>query len=614
MKEVNFKHVSIKNFLSVGDEAIDIKFAPGIHIITGINKDKEDSKNGVGKSTIADAIFFAIFGSPLRPIKKDVITNWVNKKECSVTVTFDVIDDGKISEFVLLRSLNPSKVQLIKDGEDVSRTIGKTNETLFDITGYTPEMFEQCVIMCLNHVEPFLAKTPAIKRKFIEDIFKIEIFGRMTTYIKNDFNATKIAYDSENEKILELKNNIQYYLKKQQEQSDKKKTRLSELELRRNDTLEEIKHLTTKIQEAQDKTISTEGESKDELLQKINNLKSKEKDVAEIDKQHTKVLAINQTTVLNIRNKIKEIEKLSDGICAYCKQPFSESNIQEKKNLITQHQLEINECELIIAETNEKIKVTHKAKTGIEDLIDELGQKHRAIEMQESELSKLVAERNQQHNWLKQVDKDIDSVNNDADTFESVISELNIRIGTINDSMEVNKKKLSKLETAKFIVSDEGVKNIIVKKMLKMLNGRLNYYLKQIAATCTCVFNEYFDETIVNNRGRECSYFNFSSGERTRIDLSMLFTFKDIRKMQSNVFVNIGIYDELLDTSLDSKGIEGALNILKDRVLNNNEAIYVISHKSEAAKHATGEIIYLEKENDITKRKPYEQLYTNSTI
>ena len=145
-----------------------------------------------------------------------------------------------------------------------------------------------------------------------------------------------------------------------------------------------------------------------------------------------------------------------------------------------------------------------------------------------------------------------------------------------------------------------------------MLNGRLNYYLKRADANCTCQFNEYFDETIVNNRGRECSYFNFSGGERKRIDLAMLFTFMDIRRMQSNIFVNIALYDELLDTSLDSKGIECILDILKDRVTSNNEAIYIISHKNEAAKHATGEIIYLEKENDITKRKPYEQFISAS--
>ena len=147
-----------------------------------------------------------------------------------------------------------------------------------------------------------------------------------------------------------------------------------------------------------------------------------------------------------------------------------------------------------------------------------------------------------------------------------------------------------------------------------MLNGRLNYYLKQLDANCTCVFNEYFDEIIVNNRGRECSYFNFSGGERKRIDLAMLFTFMDIRRMQSNIFVNISIYDELLDTSLDSKGIEGTLNVLKERAIKNKEAIYIISHKNEAAKHATGEIIYLEKENDITRRKPYDRIFTTDPI
>ena len=608
MKEVVFKQVSIKNFLSVGDDPIDIKFETGINIITGINKDKEDSKNGVGKSTISDAIFFAIFGTPLRSIKKDAITNWVNKKECSVTITFDVIDDGQTSQYILLRALNPSRVQLIKNGEDVSRTIGKTSESIYDITGYTSEMFEQCVVMAINHVEPFLAKTPAVKRKFIEDIFKIEIFGSMTSFMQKDYNETKRLFDTENEKITELENNIQLHKKQQLEQAGKKQIRLNDLNSRKNTIIEEIEHLKTKIIETQNKTVTTDGDTKTALSDKISDLRSKEREIDAIDKQDIRVLSINQTTVLNIKKKIKELETLSDGVCAYCKQPFSESNIQDKKNMIADHQREMDECITIINETEERAKVTLKAKSRIEDMIDELTRKKSAIELQESELSKLNREMVQQTNWLVQIDKDINAVIDDTDSFEGIITELTARCATLSALTDTYKEKLALIETSKFIVSDEGVKKFSVKKMLKMLNGRLNYYLKQMDANCTVTFNEYFDETIINNRGRECSYFNFSSGEQVRIDLSMLFTFKDIRKMQSNVFVNIGLYDELLDTSLDSKGIECAMNILKDRALNNKEAIYVISHKGEAAKHATGEVIYLVKENDITRRKTYEQI------
>ena len=606
MKEVIFKSVSIKNFLSVGDDAIDIKFEPGINIITGINKDKEDSKNGVGKSTIADAIFFAVFGSPVRPIKKEGITNWVNKKECSVVVTFDVITDGITNTFTLLRSLNPSRVQLLKDGEDISRTIGKTSESIYEILGTTQEVFQQSVIMCLNETEPFLAKTPAVKRKFIEDIFKIEIFGRMTQFIRNDFNETKRLFDSESEKVLDLESNIQLHKKQQLEQAQKKLTRLNELVSRKNTAIEETEHLNKKIEDARVSAASP-GKSKDEINQKLVELKLNEKKVIEIDKQYATTLAVNQSTVLNLKKQIKELENLSDGVCAYCKQIFSESNKQEKKELITKHQKEMDECEAIIKTAGEKIKQAQKIKSEIEDQTDILKRKIKDIEVKENDLNRLISDLKQQVSWLAQIEKDIDSLNKDTDSYENIISELIARRDTLALAVEGHKKKLALIDTGKFIVSDEGVKNFIVKKMLKLLNGRLNYYLKQLDANCTCIFNEYFDETIVNNRGRECSYFNFSQGERKRIDLSMLFTFMDIRRMQSNIAINLGIYDELLDTSLDARGIEGTLNILKDRVTNNREAIYVISHKGEAAKHATGEIIWLEKENDITRRKPYDQ-------
>jgi myosin heavy subunit len=429
----------------------------------------------------------------------------------------------------------------------------------------------------------------------------------MTSFIRNDFNETKRLFDLETEKAAELDSSIQFHKRQQEEQANKKKIRVNDLESRQNTLIEEIKHIEIKIKEATAKTVSSSGENKTQLMESISALKIKEREVLELDKQYTKVIAVNQTTVLNIKSKIKELEKLSDGMCAYCKQPFSESNIQEKKNLIANHQSDINDCNVILEDTAEKVKQAQKIKITIEDMRDDLNQKYRAIELQESELSKLNSEMSQQNNWLKQTIKDLENANKDADSFEGVISELTIRRDTLKSTASTYEKKLKLIESAKFVVSDEGVKNFIVKKMLKMLNGRLNYYLKQLDANCTCVFNEYFDETIINNIGRECSYFNFSGGEQTRIDLSMLFTFKDIRRMQSNVFVNMGIYDELLDTSLDSKGIECTLNILKERVTNNQEAIYIISHKNEAVKHATGEIIYLEKENNITRRKIYEQ-------
>lgn len=606
MKEVIFKTLSIKNFLSVGDEPIDIKFETGLHIITGINKDKEDGKNGVGKSTIIDAFFFVLYGSPLRAIKKDSITNWINKKECSVTTTFNVVNDGKVDEYTLLRALNPSRVQLIENGEDISRTIGKTHEKVSDILGTTAEMLAQSVITRLNETEPFLSKTPAVKRKFIEDIYKIEIFGKMTQYIRNDYNETKRLYDFESEKISDIESNIQSYKKQQEEQIHKKKVRINDLESRRVSIVEEIAHLNARMVKIKEKTIDSNGITKVELLEKITSLKTKEREIIETDKLSIKALTINQTIILNVKNEIRELERVSEGTCVYCKQPFSESNKEEKKKIISEKQNDIKICSDLIVGIEEKIQQSKKLKSTIEDSIEQLNMVLRTITEHDSELHRISSDITQQEKQLKQTIGDIANISSDALSFDNIIIESIARRDALQKTANEYKAKLSLIESSKFIVSDEGVKSFIIKKMLKIFNGRLSYYLVKLDAPGSCQFNEYFEETMVNNRGEECSYFNFSSGEQKRFDLGMLYTFKEIRRLQSNVSINVGMYDELLDTALDNVGIESALNILKERVKTNKEAIYVISHKQEAAKHATGEVIYLEKENNITRRKQYE--------
>jgi len=392
MKEVIFKRVIIKNFLSIGNDPVEINFNSGIHIITGINLDKADSKNGVGKSTIADAIFFGIFGSTLRSLKKEDITNWINKKECSVTISFNVIDDGKTNEYVSMRSLNPSRVQLIKNGEDVSRTIGKTKEEMYDILGTTPDVFEQCVIMCLNETEPFLSKTPAIKRKFVEDMYKIEIFGRMTKWVRDDFNETKRICETELEKISDLEMNIQLHEKQQREQADRKKIRINELEGRKISVIEEIETLKKKINEIKTIIINNGGEDKVRLLEKIKTIEAKEKEIQITDKEITKTTAINQTTILNLKSKITELERLSDGVCAYCKQPFSESNKQEKRKLIESYRLEIENCEKIIEDNNVRSKAIISAQNKLEDLKSNHLQNCRIIELHENEMIRTESE------------------------------------------------------------------------------------------------------------------------------------------------------------------------------------------------------------------------------
>ena len=154
----------------------------------------------------------------------------------------------------------------------------------------------------------------------------------------------------------------------------------------------------------------------------------------------------------------------------------------------------------------------------------------------------------------------------------------------------------------KFVVSEEGVKSFIVKKILQHFNSKLTHFLKKLDSNCVCMFNEYFEEEIVNEKGKICTYNNFSGAERKAIDLACLFSFMDMRKAQGDVHYNISFYDELFDSSLDEKGVELVLEILNERVEKYNECVFVISHRKESIKAASGDIIFLEKHNGITKR------------
>jgi len=187
-------------------------------------------------------------------------------------------------------------------------------------------------------------------------------------------------------------------------------------------------------------------------------------------------------------------------------------------------------------------------------------------------------------------------------SLDTIITNAKARLVVISEEIDRIKKSLNLLDVVKFVVSEEGVKSYIVKKILQSFNSKLAYYLKKLDSNSICIFDEYFEEEILNEKGKVCSYNNFSGAERKAIDLACLFSFMDMRKSQGDVHYNISIYDELFDSSLDEKGVELVLEILKERSDKFNEGIFIISHRKESIKAATGDIIFLEKHNGVTRR------------
>jgi DNA repair exonuclease SbcCD ATPase subunit len=240
--------------------------------------------------------------------------------------------------------------------------------------------------------------------------------------------------------------------------------------------------------------------------------------------------------------------------------------------------------------------------------VNECRNKLSEAKLQEQNKANIEQRIDQLDKWQEELKGDLEAIESTDTDFDSLIVETKQRVDDLSKKVEEFRNELSKLDIVKYVVSEEGVKSYIVNKLLELLNSKLLHYLKRLDSNSICIFNEYFEEEILNEKNKVCSYFNFSGAERKSIDLACLFTFSDIRRLQGGVRYNIAIYDELFDSSFDEKGIELITTILQDRVEELDECSIVISHRKESIKAVTGDVIYLEKENGITTRVDYIEM------
>jgi DNA repair exonuclease SbcCD ATPase subunit len=591
MKYVSFKELKIKNFLSIGEENVIVNFEKGLHIVTGINRDKEDRRNGVGKSTIADALYFAIFGATLRDIKKNFIANNLTSGTCEVQLSF-IVDDPKhgVNEFDIIRTLNPSKVYVYKNGNDKTRdSISNTNEYINTVLSSTPEIFQNCVIMTLNNHVPFMGKSKTEKRKFIEQIFNLEIFSKMLGELRNEHNEVKRNFDIEITRLEETNNHLNTQKQQVDNFEENKAQRISRIKDQidsKNTDLKNYKDEKGTVESLNDKPYVDKS---DELNEKIVNL-NKDK-----NEKYEKIVQL-KTNLTNNKNTLAKIGT-DEAICPMCLRSLEDhdkdliESEKEKINIILEdiiNDIKSNkeDYENVVKEINSY----SSAKTKIDNKINE-------IKNQKDNISYLERNITEIENIINQYSSDINDIKNENNSFDDLINET-----TIKQEIDSIKKVINLMDVVKFVVSEEGVKSFIVKKILSHFNGKLTHFLKKLDSNCVCVFNEYFEEEIVNEKGKICLYNNFSGAERKAIDLACLFSFMDMRKSQGDVYYNISFYDELFDSSLDEKGVDLVLEILNERVEKYNECVMVISHRKESIKSANGDIIFLEKHNGITRR------------
>lgn len=594
MRLVNFKSLSIKNFLSVGDTPVCINFQSGVNVITGINYDKEDSKNGVGKSTIVDALYFALFGATIREINKDLIVNSYTQKKCEIELLFETINNGTTNTYTIKRSLNPTKCFLFKNNTDITRsTLQKTNEHIQKIIQSTGKIFQNSVIMTINNTVPFMAQSKIDKRKFIESVLNLEIFSEMLAYARDEHNDLKREYEVLFTKIQTLEKN--YTLNKQQLDffEDNKKKKIEELEIKINDFQTKILNLKKEITNLPDNAEQI-------LLTKQQELN---KDLKDLEKKHRDVYQKNtdiKTNLRHLQEQLTEINKVG-SICTTCQRPYSDNDLKHKEE-----NAQIIKTKILSFYENKKT-----IDTELQVIDEQQSVKETEIKEIETKITKLRNLVNHNINTETKINLINDSIRDTEQEKQKTISQTNNvlekAVTDLQNELEAGKENLKKqdhnlnvLECVKFVVSEEGVKSYIVSKILKILNSRLAHYLEALQANCLCQFNEYFDEQITDEKGSIKSYFNFSGGERKRIDLACLFAFLDIRRMQGDVHFSTIFYDELLDSSLDDKGVELVIKILRERSSKYNEHCYIITHRANAIITEINNTLFLEKRNGFT--------------
>ena len=601
MKKVNFKKITIINFLSVGEDPVTVEFTKGLHVITGRNRDKPDRRNAIGKSTIADAIYFAIFGETLRELKKDLIPNNLTNGKTHIELEFELDSPKGINQYKVIRTLSPSKVFIFKDGVDRTRdSIKNTTTYICQVLSASPSIFQNCVIMTVNNAVPFMAKNKIEKRKFIEDIFGMEVFSTMVTALRNEYNELSREHDTELTKLEEIEKAFKNYEEQKEKllqiRRDKKQVYLSR---QKNNTKEkdDLRQQLDLIQVVDSTAIATKVSLYEEKLTscegKINEYFS-DASAAKADATHA-------------TNAYKKIGT-SEEKCPVCLREIEDHDSEyiekEKKDLKSQ----IEDMVQSIKTINTNLAKAKDIKAKIQFSIQNNNTKISEAKLQLQNKNNILQRINQLDEWQGELKGDLEAIESTETDFDTIIIDTQQRVNKLEAKVKTYRNKISKLDIVKYVVSEEGVKSYIVNKLLELLNSNLLHYLKRLDSNSICIFNEYFEEEILNEKNKVCSYFNFSGAERKSIDLACLFTFSDIRRLQGGVQYNIAIYDELFDSSFDEKGIELITQILQDRVEELDECSIVISHRKESIKAVTGDVIYLEKENGITQRVDYIDL------
>ena len=561
---IRLKTVRWKNFLATGNRFIEVKLdQESMMLVVG--------KNGAGKSTLIDAITFSLFGKPFKKVNKGQLVNSVNERDTLTEIEFSV----GTAEWKVRRGIKPNLLEIYHNDILINQDAKSMDYQKYleeKVLKLNFKSFTQIVVLGSASFVPFMQLTANDRRIIIEDILDIGIFSVMKTLLKDRSLTLK-------EEMNELDYEIKLLQEKITLQERHLKVREEESKQKRKSDLDKIKETEQQIIKL-NKEIDDHQERGDVLMKSIIDKTNVEKKNQELDNYRSQITK-------NLRKFVKDKKFFEDKEnCPTCEQEIDEEFKKSK----------MKEVGKGIDEMNYGLSQIEKEIQKIYERIGEISKSTQEIQKEESQVVQKLSNIHAHNSFIQKLSHEMESV----------------QVEVEKDSMNILTKELDGSKATRFqyvdqkfyydvlsnILNDTGIKTRIIKKYLPVINKHVNDYLKDMDFFVNFQLDENFQETIKSRHRDQFSYYSFSEGEKKRIDIALLLTWRDIASMRNSVNVNLLILDEVFDASLDQAGVDDLMklfNILK------NTNLFIISHKLDILDDKFPDKLVVEKVKNFTQ-------------
>ena len=564
-----FKNIKYKNFLSTGNTPVEIQLdkAPTTLVI---------GTNGAGKSTLLDALCFVLFNKPFRMIKKEQIVNTINDSETEVEVEFTV----GTKNYKIIRGIKPNRFEIYDETGMINQeasTIDYQKYLETNIMKLNYRSFLQVVLLGSSSYEPFMKMKPRYRREVVEEILDIRVFGLMdlllrsqqsdlqksVTEIKHKCDLIESKYELETKHFNELQNrNI-----------DDKDYKQNVLDKNNKDLQEYIKKITI-------------------VNSDIEKYEIELKDQTDISTKANKLSKLETKIEQNLNTHKKNLQFFEENdTCPTCTQPL-ESQFKDEKVAYEKQK---------ITSLNDGMKELLEEITKTEQKISEMNVISKKIQSLTVDIAKISASMDEIKKYSDKIHEEIMSLENketDGKTIQSQLDQLKADLESSKEDLKKVIEQKQYVDILREILNDRGAKARIIKKYLPIMNTLINQYLQSMDFFVSFHLDEEFNETVKSRYRDTFNYNSFSEGEKMRIDLSLLFTWRAIAKMKNSTNTNLLILDEIFDSSLDGQGTDDFFKIIKTL---EKENIFIISHKGDILFDKFTNILKFEKVQNFTQ-------------